>query len=99
MSNIDLSQNNTMKRQVPGSKPGIFPFVGHGKNAGTLEVEPLPIPRHEAIGGIWWQLLVFNPVLYGIVVERIGFLLTGLHHTLKIAEGISARRYAGVGQA
>ncbi|MCY1312143.1 hypothetical protein D9M70_625380 [compost metagenome] len=33
-----------MEGQVPGGKPGIFPFIGHGENIGHIGMMPGGVP-------------------------------------------------------
>ncbi len=53
---IDQRERDTMKTQVPGGEPGIFPFVGHRQNFIAVQVLPvviatiLPLLQVEAAG-------------------------------------------------
>src|SRR5215510_5801588 len=45
---IDRRKGYRMKGEVPGSIPGILPFVGHGDDVGIQHMEPVLVPSGAA---------------------------------------------------
>src|SRR5450432_738050 len=70
--NVDLGKTNTVKCQVPGRKPGIFPAVRHGYDVGTIQVSPVMIPAFFSLG--WWRRtggISRNPFLHIIIIQLL----------------------------
>src|SRR3989338_7737797 len=70
--NIDKRIGERMKSEIPGSKPGILPFIGHRKNAHRKEVAPMDVPNCLVPlrrGGAYISL---EPIPY---IEQIGLLI------------------------
>ncbi len=67
---IEQSQWDAVKCQVPGGKPGIFPFIGHGDDIGRVQMAPFAIAsllaflRRRGLGRIAVQ-----PLLQVVMVE------------------------------
>src|SRR5205823_11796508 len=61
-----------MERQVPGSVPGVFPFVGHRDNIFVIQVPPVAIPTTPAFRRWGWTGgISFQPPTYFIVIKLL----------------------------
>ncbi len=70
---IHQREGHTVEGQIPGSVPGVFPFVGHGNDVVVVEVRPILIAAFPAVvrrlrpGGI-----AFEPGVHVIMVKLLG---------------------------
>src|SRR6266536_5692352 len=47
---VDQRKRDTVKRQIPGGEPGVFPLVGHRDDVGGVEVFPVGVAAGPAFG-------------------------------------------------
>ena len=63
-------QRDAMKRQIPRGIPRILPFVGHGHDAGVVEMRPSSLrPCLRSAGGGGWAGSPMQPFAHVVVVD------------------------------
>src|SRR5260221_6265122 len=73
---VDQCQCDTMKRQVPGGKPWIFPLIRHRDHMVRAHMIPLAVATPATADRRWWLGVVATEQLGHVVVED----LLGLEH-------------------
>src|SRR5664279_1825235 len=69
--NVDIGETNTVKCEVPGCKPGIFPAVGHGHDVGTIQVPPIMIPAFFSLGRWRWTGGISRYPFFHIIIIQL----------------------------
>jgi hypothetical protein len=61
-----------MKGQIPGSVPGVLPFVRHGDDVGIVQMRPLVVAAIQSLRRWGWlRGIPFEPPAHIVVIELL----------------------------